>query len=287
MPGICGVQIIFLFYCQTWMLCKSFSSPRNRFWNQRWARPSSSQNVFFHPPNSDASTSKSQQRWMAPPRSISVDTRSYEHGKKLGASNKFSWIGSTRGGSLFSSSSSSNLLKESESVKSTDTSTAALDSQEPIPFPTIKVPSILIADDEAFVKPLPDKRQYRSIRLGSNLLNVLLISDPNTDTEAAAVHLRTGHFHDPVNRAGLAHFHEHCLFLGTHKYPAENEYEDYLNKNGGYSNAYTDMEDVSKFSIFFALKYFTALNLYRYFMACLFLLILIIHSCNRPIIFSV
>jgi insulysin len=95
------------------------------------------------------------------------------------------------------------------------------------------------------VKPLPDKRQYRSIRLGSNLLQVLLISDPNTDTEAAAVHLRSGHFHDPINRAGLAHFHEHCLFLGTNKYPAENEYESYLNKHGGYSNAYTDMEDVS------------------------------------------
>jgi len=137
------------------------------------------------------------------------------------------------------------LVQEPESVQRAD-SPATDHSQEPIPSsPTVRIPSIVIADDDAFVKPLPDKRQYRSIRLGSNLLQVLLISDPNTDTEAAAVHLRSGHFHDPINRAGLAHFHEHCLFLGTNKYPAENEYESYLNKHGGYSNAYTDMEDVS------------------------------------------
>ena len=95
------------------------------------------------------------------------------------------------------------------------------------------------------MKTLPDKQQYHSIHLRSNLLQVLLISDPNTDTEAATVHLRSGHSHDPINRASLAHFHEHCLFLDTNKYPAENEYESYLNKHDGYSNAYTDMEDVS------------------------------------------
>ena len=35
------------------------------------------------------------------------------------------------------------------------------------------------------------------------------------------------------------------LFLGTEKYPAENEYEDFLGRNGGASNAYTDMEDTN------------------------------------------
>ena len=35
------------------------------------------------------------------------------------------------------------------------------------------------------------------------------------------------------------------LFLGTEKYPEENEYEDYLGRNGGASNAYTDMEDTN------------------------------------------
>jgi insulysin len=41
----------------------------------------------------------------------------------------------------------------------------------------------------------------------------------------------------------LAHFLEHMLFLGTEKYPTENEYSQYLNSHGGYSNAYTAQED--------------------------------------------
>jgi insulysin len=32
------------------------------------------------------------------------------------------------------------------------------------------------------------------------------------------------------------------LFMGTDKYPAENEYSAYLNAHGGYSNAYTAEE---------------------------------------------
>ena len=35
------------------------------------------------------------------------------------------------------------------------------------------------------------------------------------------------------------------LFLGTEKYPQEDEYENYLSQYGGFSNAYTDMEDTN------------------------------------------
>ena len=35
------------------------------------------------------------------------------------------------------------------------------------------------------------------------------------------------------------------LFLGTEKFPDENEYNQYLNKHGGSSNAYTDMESTN------------------------------------------
>lgn len=41
----------------------------------------------------------------------------------------------------------------------------------------------------------------------------------------------------------LAHFLEHMLFLGTERYPSENEYSVYLNNHGGYSNAYTAGEN--------------------------------------------
>ena len=42
--------------------------------------------------------------------------------------------------------------------------------------------------------------------------------------------------------------HDTCmqmLFLGTEKFPDENEYNQYLNKHGGSSNAYTDMESTN------------------------------------------
>lgn len=42
---------------------------------------------------------------------------------------------------------------------------------------------------------------------------------------------------------GIAHFLEHMLFMGTEKYPDENEYSKFLSAHGGASNAYTDSED--------------------------------------------
>ncbi|KAL3809582.1 hypothetical protein ACHAXA_005798 [Cyclostephanos tholiformis] len=109
---------------------------------------------------------------------------------------------------------------------------------------TTNAATTILADDDAFVKSLPDGRRYRALALPNGLI-ALLASDPNADVEAASVHVRAGHFDDPIHRPGLAHFHEHMLFLGTEKYPNENEYEDYLGRNGGMSNAYTDMEDTN------------------------------------------
>lgn len=47
---------------------------------------------------------------------------------------------------------------------------------------------------------------------------------------------------DPPELPGLAHFCEHMLFLGTKKYPEENDYNMYLSQNGGGSNAATYMD---------------------------------------------
>ena len=57
--------------------------------------------------------------------------------------------------------------------------------------------------------------------------------------------VRVGHLSDPDNLPGLAHFLEHMLFMGTEKYPDENEYNTYLSSHGGGSNAYTDTEDTN------------------------------------------
>ena len=149
-----------------------------------------------------------------------------------------------RGGSRTTSSSSSSRSKLNESPAIAEPISSILSSPLTTTTASATSTSIILANDESFIKSLPDKRSYRVIQL-PNQLTVLLTSDPTTDVEAAAVHVRAGHFHDPIHRPGLAHFHEHMLFLGTEKYPKEEEYEEYLGKHGGMSNAYTDMEDTN------------------------------------------
>ncbi|XP_015174662.1 PREDICTED: insulin-degrading enzyme isoform X1 [Polistes dominula] len=86
-----------------------------------------------------------------------------------------------------------------------------------------------------------DKRSYRGLLL-SNHMKVVLVSDPTTDRSAAAMDVHIGYMSDPDDLPGLAHFCEHMLFLGTEKYPQENEYNMFLSQNGGASNAITCMD---------------------------------------------
>lgn len=135
--------------------------------------------------------------------------------------------------------SSSFLRSTTEGIDvSTSTTSIQKDHKQPI------FKSKILADGDDFIKPTLDKRSYRSILLPNNL-QALLVSDPETDVEAGAVHIKAGHFDDPEDRAGLAHFNEHMLFLGTSKYPNENDFETFVGKNGGNTNAYTDMEDTN------------------------------------------
>ena len=42
-----------------------------------------------------------------------------------------------------------------------------------------------------------------------------------------------GSFSDPDKLQGLAHFLEHMVFMGSSKYPDENSYDEFIQKNGG------------------------------------------------------
>lgn len=86
--------------------------------------------------------------------------------------------------------------------------------------------------------PALDDRSYRVIRL-SNKLEALLVHDPDTDKAGAAVNVNVGSFSDADDMPGMAHAVEHLLFMGTKKYPKENDYNEYLSAHSGYSNAYT------------------------------------------------
>ncbi|KAK1270924.1 Zinc-metallopeptidase, peroxisomal [Acorus gramineus] len=63
-----------------------------------------------------------------------------------------------------------------------------------------------------------------------------------TKKAAAAMCVGMGSFSDPCEAQGLAHFLEHMLFMGNSEFPDENEYDSYLSKHGGSSNAYTETE---------------------------------------------
>lgn len=91
------------------------------------------------------------------------------------------------------------------------------------------------------IKSQEDKSSYRGLIL-SNRMKVLLVSDPKTEKSAAALDVNVGYLSDPDELPGLAHFCEHMLFLGTEKYPQENEYSKFLSEHGGGSNASTAMD---------------------------------------------
>ncbi|RLV60349.1 insulinase family protein [Parashewanella curva] len=102
-----------------------------------------------------------------------------------------------------------------------------------------------------------DHRQYRFIRL-DNELKVLLIQDDKTNRSAVSMAVNVGHFDDPSDREGMAHFLEHMLFLGTQKYPKCGEFNEFVNHYGGSNNAWTGSEHTNFFSSI-APAYFDAL----------------------------
>ena len=55
-----------------------------------------------------------------------------------------------------------------------------------------------------------------------NRMRVMLVSDPESETCAASLHVGVGNLKDPAEFDGLAHFCEHMLFLGTEEFPEEN-----------------------------------------------------------------
>ncbi|CAG8531276.1 2424_t:CDS:10 [Paraglomus occultum] len=95
--------------------------------------------------------------------------------------------------------------------------------------------------DRPIEKSDSDDREYRLIKL-KNDLEALIIRDNETDKASAALDVHVGSMIDPINLQGLAHFCEHLLFMGTEKYPKENEYQEYLSTHSGRSNAYTSLE---------------------------------------------
>ncbi|KAJ1437208.1 Metalloenzyme, LuxS/M16 peptidase-like protein [Ochromonadaceae sp. CCMP2298] len=96
-------------------------------------------------------------------------------------------------------------------------------------------------------KPQIDDRLFHQFTL-SNGIKATVVQDKTSEKASGSLSVRTGAANDPL--PGIAHITEHAVFLGSVKYPLENAYKDFLNKNGGGSNAATGMEQTTyKFNI--------------------------------------
>ncbi|WP_341961512.1 pyrroloquinoline quinone biosynthesis protein PqqF [Pseudomonas sp. RC10] len=86
--------------------------------------------------------------------------------------------------------------------------------------------------------PVPNSTTRRSLTL-PNGLRVALCSAPRLKRCAAALRVAAGSHDVPAQWPGLAHFLEHLFFLGTERFPADQNLMAYVQRHGGQVNAST------------------------------------------------
>ncbi|CRL01367.1 CLUMA_CG014853, isoform A [Clunio marinus] len=99
-----------------------------------------------------------------------------------------------------------------------------------------------------------DRKNYKLIKL-ENGLKALLIKkqgnckdiEHNDTISYVALCIDVGSFEDPFEVQGLCHFLEHMVFMGSEKFPKENEFDQYIKSRNGFDNAMTECE----FTIFY------------------------------------
>uniref|UniRef100_A0A6A7G622 Insulin-degrading enzyme-like isoform X2 n=1 Tax=Hirondellea gigas TaxID=1518452 RepID=A0A6A7G622_9CRUS len=96
--------------------------------------------------------------------------------------------------------------------------------------------------EKVVIQSPSDDRSYR-VKTLSNGIKALLVSDKSAKKAAASLNVHIGSMSNPSKLPGLAHFLEHMLFLGSKKFPKEDQYQEFLSLHGGMSNAYTSDEN--------------------------------------------
>ncbi len=86
----------------------------------------------------------------------------------------------------------------------------------------------------------PDFSERKTAKIVlDNGLQAYLISDPHVEQSAASLTVEAGSWNDPEDYAGMAHFCEHMLFLGTEMFSNENDFDAHIYNNAGLFNAFT------------------------------------------------
>ncbi|MBF8999543.1 insulinase family protein [Vibrio nitrifigilis] len=112
-----------------------------------------------------------------------------------------------------------------------------------------------------------DNNTYRYLTL-ENGLRALLIHSDDAQRSSAALAVNVGHFDDPTDREGLAHYLEHMLFLGTEKYPRVGDFQNFINQHGGTNNAWTGTEHTCFFFDVTPNAFDKALDRFSQFFTC-------------------
>ena len=100
------------------------------------------------------------------------------------------------------------------------------------------------------IKPKLDKRLIQGYTL-ENGMRCIIINDNSLQSSDIYIAVNIGHYADPVEYQGLAHFLEHMLFMGSAKYPDVNYFFNRLKMYGGSANAYTsELNTVYYFNVF-------------------------------------
>jgi zinc protease len=79
-----------------------------------------------------------------------------------------------------------------------------------------------------------------------NGLEVIVIPNHRVPAVNHTLWYKIGAGDDPIGKSGLAHYHEHAMFLGTKKYK-KGEYVDIIARNGGEQNAFTGHDATAYF----------------------------------------
>jgi len=77
-----------------------------------------------------------------------------------------------------------------------------------------------------------------------NGLEVIVIPNHRIPAVSQMLWFRIGAADDPAGKSGLAHFHEHVMFLGTAKHKS-GEYTEIISRHGGENNAFTGHDATS------------------------------------------
>ena len=93
-------------------------------------------------------------------------------------------------------------------------------------------------EENDIIKSNLDGTKYRVLKL-TNGMRICLMSSPKTAWAAATMDVHVGSMSDPDDIPGLAHLCEHLLFMGSEKYPAENDFKKLIEKHSGRSNGTT------------------------------------------------